>query len=42
MKEIFKTQNIFVAVGAAHLFGDDGLIALLRKEGYTVKGINNK
>ena len=42
MKEIFKTQNIFVAVGAAHLFGDDGLIVLLRKEGYTVKGINNK
>jgi uncharacterized protein len=42
MKELFKTENIFVAVGAAHLFDEYGLIALLRKEGYTVRGINNK
>lgn len=42
MKLLFKTENIFVAVGAAHLFDEYGLIALLRKEGYTVRGINNK
>ena len=42
LKEIYKTKNVFVAVGAAHLFGNDGLIALLRKEGYTVRGIENR
>ncbi len=39
---LLKTENIFVAVGAAHLYGNDGLIDLLRKQGYTVRGINNK
>lgn len=33
-------QNIFVAVGVAHLPGDDGLIDLLRKQGYTVTPVN--
>jgi uncharacterized protein YbaP (TraB family) len=42
IKELLKKENIFVAVGAAHLFDEYGLIALLRKEGYTVRGINNK
>ncbi len=42
LKTILKNNNIFMAVGAAHLFGKDGLIDLLKKEGYTVNAINNK
>lgn len=30
--------NIFIAVGAAHLAGDDSVIAMLRDKGYKVKG----
>ena len=39
---ILKQKNIFMAVGAAHLLGNNGLIVLLRKEGYTVTPLNNK
>ncbi len=42
LKTILKESNIFMGVGAAHLFGKDGLIVLLRKEGYSVKAIENK
>jgi uncharacterized protein len=42
LKSILKAKNIFMGVGAAHLFGKDGLIELLRKEGYTLRGIENK
>jgi uncharacterized protein len=42
LKTILKQTNIFMGVGAAHLFGRDGLITLLRKEGYTLKAIENK
>ncbi|MEJ7611011.1 MAG: TraB/GumN family protein [Ferruginibacter sp.] len=38
---IFKTKNIFIGVGAAHLFGKDGLIVLLRQKGYKVKPVEN-
>ena len=38
---IFKKENIFMGVGAAHLLGKDGLITLLRKEGYMVKPVEN-
>lgn len=31
-----KEQSTFIAVGAGHLWGDEGVISLLRKEGYTV------
>jgi uncharacterized protein len=42
LKTILVKNNIFMGVGAAHLFGKDGLITLLRKEGYTIKAIDNK
>ncbi len=41
LKTIMKGNPVFVAVGAGHLVGDKGLIALLRKDGYTVKPIQN-
>lgn len=41
LKTIMKKEPVFVAVGAGHLVGETGLIALFRKEGYTVKPIEN-
>nr|WP_315223549.1 TraB/GumN family protein [uncultured Flavobacterium sp.] len=39
MPELMKKQPIFFAVGAAHLAGEEGIINLLRKAGYTVKPV---
>ena len=39
---IMKKEPVFVAVGAGHLVGEQGLIALLRKEGYVLRPIENK
>lgn len=39
MPEIMKEKSTFFAVGALHLIGEDGLINLLRKQGFTVKAI---
>ena len=36
LPEIISQQPSFIAVGALHLAGNDGLVELLRKEGYTV------
>ena len=41
MPNIMKSQSIFFAVGAAHLLGEEGLINLLRKAGYSVKPVLN-
>lgn len=35
-----KKHPIFIAVGAGHLAGNNGVIALLRKKGYTVKPVS--
>jgi uncharacterized protein len=41
LDSILKQNNIFIAVGAAHLIGKNGLIALLKKAGYKMRPIEN-
>ncbi|MEO8766495.1 MAG: TraB/GumN family protein [Ginsengibacter sp.] len=41
LKEIMKNESVFVAVGAGHLTGVNGLISLLKKEGYKVEPLVN-
>ena len=41
MPGIMKEGTLLFAVGAGHLAGEQGVIKLLRKEGYTVKPIKN-
>jgi uncharacterized protein YbaP (TraB family) len=36
---VLKTRSLFSGVGAAHLPGDEGVIELLRKKGYTVEPV---
>ena len=40
MGDIMKDDPVFFAVGAGHLAGPEGLISLLKKEGYKLKRIN--
>jgi hypothetical protein len=42
LKDIMKKESVFVAVGAGHLIGEQGLIQLLRKAGYKVQPLENK
>lgn len=42
LKNIMSARPVTVAVGAGHLPGLNGVINLLRKEGYTVKAVLNK
>ncbi|MES2893836.1 MAG: TraB/GumN family protein [Bacteroidota bacterium] len=42
LKTIMSAGSVFTAVGAGHLVGEEGLISLLKKEGYTLKPILNK
>ena len=42
LNKILPAKNLFIAVGAGHLVGEKGLIALLRKAGYTLRPLLNK
>lgn len=37
IEEYMKKGTAFIVVGAAHLVGEDGIVELLRKRGYTVR-----
>ncbi len=37
---MMEKESLLIAVGAAHLGGEEGLITLLRKKGYVVKPVN--
>lgn len=41
LNSIMKKSSVLVAVGAGHLPGKDGLVELLRNEGYTVEPLKN-
>ncbi len=42
IKELTANSTCFVAVGALHLVGVDGVLELLRKEGYSVTAVVNE
>ena len=42
LKKIMDKKNIFIAVGAGHLVGENGVIDLLKKEGYKLRPLLNK
>jgi uncharacterized protein YbaP (TraB family) len=42
METQMQAQSTFFAVGAAHLAGNEGLVMLLRKKGYTVRPVKRK
>ncbi len=41
IEEAVNNKSCFIAVGALHLAGDDGIIALLRKNGYTLSPVKS-
>ena len=38
--EAMESHQIFVAIGASHLAGDDGLVGFLKQNGLTVQQVN--
>ena len=39
MRKPMRLKNTFIAVGAVHLYGDKGVLALMEKDGYTVSRV---
>ncbi|MCR9254176.1 MAG: TraB/GumN family protein [bacterium] len=39
IREVSQEQSMFIAVGSGHLGGKEGVLALLKKEGYTVSPV---
>ena len=39
MRKPLREKKTFIAVGALHLYGDQGVLALMEKDGYEVKRI---
>ena len=39
-KQLLGKGDAFIAVGAMHLSGDEGLVELIRQSGYTVTPVN--
>ena len=39
-RPILDGGNVFMAVGALHLPGDEGMIELLRKDGFSITAVN--
>jgi len=42
LEKLMKKEPLFIAVGAGHLPGNEGVIALLLRAGYTVTAVNMK
>ena len=42
LDSIIQHSKVFTGIGAAHLPGENGVISLLRKKGYTVKALTSK
>ncbi len=42
LKDLLPNKTLLIAVGAGHLPGSEGVIELLRKEGYKVEPVDNK
>ncbi len=42
LKDLLPNKSLVIAVGAGHLPGENGVIDLLRKEGYKVEPVENK
>ena len=42
LKTVMNKESVFVAVGAGHLVGKQGLISLLRKEGFELRALYNQ
>jgi uncharacterized protein YbaP (TraB family) len=42
MDSIMRKQTAFFALGAAHIFGDKGIVSRLKKLGYTVTPVRNR